>query len=71
MYATRNNIIKKVPTGFSFTTLFFGIFVMISRGMWPQAVITFLTLGFANWYYVFTLNGIYAEKLASEGWVFK
>lgn len=65
----KQGITKAIPTGFSFTTLFFGFLVMISRSMWPQAAISFLTFGFANFYYIFTLNRIYREKLMEEGWV--
>lgn len=65
---TRNTITKRIPSGFSWTTFFFGIFVMISRGMWPQAAISFLSFGIANFYYIFKLNGIYLQKLLEEGW---
>lgn len=65
----KTNITKEIPTGFSWTTFFFGIFVMISRGMWPQAAISFLTFGLANFYYIFKLNGIYKQKLLEDGWV--
>lgn len=65
----KQTITKTIPTGFSWTTFFFGILVMISRGMWPQAAISFLTFGFANFYYIFKLNGIYKQKLLEDGWV--
>ena len=59
---------KQVKQGFSFTTLFFGIFVPITRGMWPQVLITLLTFGLANWYYMFKINEIYLERLVESGW---
>lgn len=65
----KTNITKEIPTGFSWTTFFFGIIVMISRGMWPQAAISFLTFGLANFYYIFKINGIYKQKLLEDGWV--
>jgi uncharacterized paraquat-inducible protein A len=68
MIATRNNITRHVPEGFSWTTFFFGFLVFISRGMWPQAAISFFTFGFANFYYMFSINRLYAEKLQEEGW---
>lgn len=68
MQLVRNNITKRIPEGFSWTTFFFGILVMISRSMWPQAVISFATFGFANFYYIFKINSIYKQKLLEEGW---
>jgi hypothetical protein len=69
LYKPKTNITKTIPEGFSWTTFFFGILVMISRSMWPQALISFFTFGLANFYYIFTLNRIYRDKLLEEGWV--
>lgn len=69
MQLRKNNITKTIPEGFSFTTFFFGFLVMISRGMWPQAAISFLTFGLANFYYIFKINSIYKQKLLEDGWV--
>lgn len=65
---TKNTITKQVATGFSWYVFFLGVFVPISRGMWPQVLITFLTFGLANFYYMFKLNRLYVEKLVTDGW---
>lgn len=64
----KNGVTKRIKEGFSFTTFFFGFLVMISRSMWPQAAISFLSFGLANFYYIFSLNRIYKEKLLEDGW---
>lgn len=64
----RNGTTKQAKLGFSWTVFFLGIFVPISRAMWPQVLITFLTCGLANFYYMFKLNSLYVQKLREEGW---
>lgn len=64
----KNGLRKQVKQGFSFTTLFFGVFVALSRGMWLQVIITMLTFGVANLYYMFRINDIYLERLIDRGW---
>lgn len=64
----KNGLKKQVKDGFSWTCFFFGIFVPIARGMWPQVLITLLTFGLANWFYIFKINGLYLEKLVEAGW---
>lgn len=64
----KNGIRKQIKVGVSWTTLFFGIWVPLLRGMWPQFAIFLLTLGFAGFYYFFKINAIYAEKLVADGW---
>jgi len=64
----KNGLRREVKSGFSWTTLFFGAWVPLLRGMWVQLFIMFATLGFAYFYYIFTINRIYARKLIEDGW---
>lgn len=64
----KNGLKKQVKSGFSWTTLLFGAWVPLLRGMWIQLLIMFLTCGFAYFYYIFTINRIYARKLIEDGW---
>lgn len=64
----KNGLKQQVKSGFSWTTLFFGVWVPIMRGMWAQVAIMFFTCGFAYFYYIFTINRIYARKLIEDGW---
>ncbi len=62
-----SGFIKECPEGFSFTTLFFNGLVPLFRGMWGTFAIIFFTFGFAGWYYMFTINKIYATSLLEKG----
>ena len=66
----KNGVRKEVKVGFSWTTLFFGAWVPILRGMWPQVLIWFLSFGFAGLYYIFKINAIYGRRLIENGWEF-
>ncbi len=61
--------IKICKVGFSWTIFFFGIFPLFFRGMVVQAFIVILTFGIANLYYMFAGNGVYINRLMSEGYV--
>lgn len=63
-----SGLLKKAPTGFSFTTLFFGIFVHMFRGHWGPAFITWFTFGFANLFYCFAGNKRYVRHLLENGY---
>lgn len=63
---------KMVPTGFSWTTFFFGIFPALLRGDAKNAAFMFfsalLTLGFAALVWPFIYNDIYINDLKAKGW---
>lgn len=73
MVRLRNGIglIKECPTGFSWTTLFFGIFVPLLRGWMGFAVIWLIasvcTLGIACLIFPFIINKKYIEHLMQLG----
>jgi hypothetical protein len=63
---------KLITTGFSFTVLFFGVFVPIFRGDGIGFLIQFLlgifTCGI-SWFVVpFTYNKSYEKRLKNQGW---
>jgi hypothetical protein len=64
---------KTVPTGFSWTTFFFGIFPALFRGDRIGVVFMFvsgmLTLGFSWLAWPFFYNANYISRLKSDGWV--
>ena len=69
----KNNVgmIKSAKVGFSWTTLFFGIFVPLVRGDLKWAAIMLLvlicTLGFASIVFPFIYNKIYITGLIEKG----
>jgi len=69
--APYGNAVKKAPTGFSWTTLFFGIWSAVFRGDMRNATFIFVssifTLGLAILVWAFIYNNIYISKLRSEG----
>jgi hypothetical protein len=65
----KTGLIKKCPEGFSWTTLLFGIWVPVFRGMWSVFFTMLLTLGWAVVYYMFTINRIQVVKLLEEGYL--
>lgn len=71
----KNGLIKKVPGGYSWTSLLFGCFVPLCRGDVKGFIIQFalamLTFG-ASWLVVpFTYNKKYKERLLEEGWSYE
>jgi hypothetical protein len=64
----KGGVIKEVKAGISWTTLFFGFFVAILRQQWIILAITYLSCGLSNFYFMFTINKLYAQKLILEGW---
>ena len=63
---------KVIKTGFSFTVLFFGVFVPIFRGdgigVLIQLGLAFVTCGFSWFIIPFTYNNAYEQRLRGQGW---
>jgi hypothetical protein len=70
----RNNagMVKQVKLGFSWTMLFFGIFVPLFRGdlKWTilSLILVFITSGFAWLILPFFYNRMYVKSLLESGW---
>lgn len=66
-------IVKQVKLGFSWTMLFFGIFVPLIRGDFKWFLITLIasviTCGFAWLVFPFIYNKIYIKELIEKGWL--
>lgn len=66
-------LIKQVKLGFSWTTLFFGIFVPLLRGDIKWALImgvsALLTFGLSWLVYPFLYNKLYVKDLIEKGYV--
>ena len=64
--------IKKVPLGYSWTTLFFGIFPSLFRGDWfvcfCLTIACVLTGGLASIVFSFVYNKMYAKALFNNGY---
>ena len=64
--------IKKVPLGFSWTTLFFGGFPALFRADWIPGIVLFLanvfTWGLAGIVAAFIYNKFYAKSLFEKGY---
>ena len=62
---------KVITTGFSFTVLFFGVFVPLLRGdgmgFLIQLALAFFTMGFSWLIVPFTYNNAYEQRLRSQG----
>lgn len=68
----KNGVLKECKTGFSFTTLLFGVFVPLFRGDLKYAlimfVLAFLTFGISWIVFPFIYNKIYIKKLLEDGY---
>ena len=66
-------VVKEVPLGFSWTTLFFGIFVPMVRGDWKwvfiELAIFIFTLGIGLLIVPFFYNKIYIKNLMEKGYI--
>jgi len=69
---TRDGENKVIPTGFSFTVLFFGAFVPLFRGdgmgFLIHIALAFFTMGFSWFILPFTYNYAYEQRLRDQGW---
>ena len=67
--------IKIVQDGFSWPTLFFGIFVPLCRGDWKWFLIMLIanifTYGLASIVFAFIYNKIYINDLLEKGYKFQ
>lgn len=68
-----SGIIKQAKLGFSWTTLFFGIFPALFRGDWKWGLIMFVvamcTFGFSWLIFPFVYNKIYIKELLEKGYI--
>jgi len=66
---------KVVPSGFSWTTLFFGIFPALFRGDIKWAAIMFVaaffTLGLSWLVFPFMYNKVHIDDLLKTGWTYQ
>ena len=67
--------VKIVKEGFSWTMLFFGIFVPLYRGDWKWFLIILIanifTYGWASVVFAFIYNKIYINDLLEQGYKFQ
>ena len=67
--------VKVVKEGFSWTMLFFGIFVSLCRGDWKWFLIILIanlfTYGLASVVFAFIYNKIYINDLLEKGYKFQ
>ena len=63
--------VKEAPTGFSWTTLFFGAFVPLTRGDFKWAIIMVLanmfTFYVSSFVFPFIYNNLYIKDLHAQG----
>lgn len=68
----QNGMIKQCKVGFSWTTLFFGLFVPLFRGDWKWFLIfiiaSCLTFCISNIVFCFIYNKIYINSLLEKGY---
>ena len=75
MYTLKNEygVTKEVKKGFSWTMLFFGVFVPLVRGDWKWFLISliagFVTVGISWLIFPFFYNKIYLNELLEKGYV--
>ena len=75
MYTLKNEygVTKEVKKGFSWTMLFFGVFVPLVRGDWKWFLISLLagivTVGISWLIFPFFYNKIYLNELLEKGYV--
>ena len=69
----KNGFKKEVPTGFSWTTLCFGVCVSLFRGDFKgfviQTILAISTAGLAWFIIPFTYNKIYLDRCINDGWL--
>ncbi len=67
-YFKKNGVTKSVKQGFSWTVFCFGFMALLIRGQYVPAVVTFVTMGLAGFYYMFKANQILTDELKINGW---
>lgn len=67
-----NGVRKEVKDGFSWTMLFFGVFVPLVRGDWKWLIISFftafVTAGISWLVFPFFYNKLYRQDLLNSGY---
>lgn len=67
--------VKIVKEGFSWTTLFFGVFVPLYRGDWKwfliMLIVNLFTYGLGSIVFAFIYNKIYIDDLLAKGYRFQ
>lgn len=67
-----NGVTKTVKVGFSWTMLFFGIFVPLVRGDWKYGLISIvlapITFGISWLVFPFIYNNLYINDLKNKGY---
>jgi len=70
---SNSGLIKKIPEGFSWTSLFFGWFVPVVRGDVKWAIlwliITIFTAGIGQIVMAFTYNKSYLKRMLENGYI--
>ncbi|MCQ2966646.1 MAG: SHOCT domain-containing protein [Alphaproteobacteria bacterium] len=68
-----SGLMKQVPTGFSWTTFFFGPCVPLFRGdlKWflIMLIVDLITFGFSQFVFMFTYNQTYLKSLMLQGFI--
>jgi len=68
-----SGLLKKIPEGFSWTSLFFGWFVPIFRGDFKWCIlwliITIFTAGIGQIVMAFTYNKSYLKRMLEKGYI--
>jgi hypothetical protein len=64
----KNGVTREVKHGFSWTIFCFGAAALLVRRQYGLAVICLLTLGLANFYFIFSANRLLARSMAENGW---
>jgi hypothetical protein len=63
---------KKIPLGFSWTTLFFGGVPLMMRGAWLAgimlSILGMFTFGLVNLFMAFIVNKAYLNEKLNKGW---
>ena len=71
----KSGLIKQAPVGFSWTTLFFGMFPALFRGdfKWTliMLIVGFVTVGLAFLVFAFIYNRLYITSMIESGYKIK